>query len=69
MRYGHTFLSAALIGAISGCGSPSKANIALRKENQDLNQRVAMLELELKTKQAYVPVTQPAFSEPSPFMT
>jgi hypothetical protein len=60
MRYGRILISGALM-AMSGCGSPSKANIALRKENQDLNQRLAILELELKSNQAYVPVTQPAF--------
>lgn len=61
MRTANILLSAALLGIFSGCGSPSKANITLRKENQDLNQRVAMLELEIKGRQSFVPVTQPAF--------
>ncbi len=29
---------------IAGCGSPSKANIELRKQNQQLNERIAQLE-------------------------
>lgn len=45
---------AVLAGALllSGCGSPNAANITLRKEKQDLQDRIASLEQQLQVTQA-----------------
>src|SRR5690242_16579638 len=40
-------LSLALSFALLGCGSPSAANIQLRKQNQELNDRVTQLQRDL----------------------
>lgn len=45
---------------ISGCGSPSAANIALRKENQALSDRIAQLELANRSSAAAVRAAEEA---------
>jgi hypothetical protein len=38
------FTVSAVVANVVGCGSPNKANIALRKENQSLSDKIALLE-------------------------
>jgi hypothetical protein len=48
------FVSAVMIGAIVGCGSPNNANIALRKQNADLQKQVEQLTLERQADAATI---------------
>lgn len=50
-------ISALLLGLLvgmSGCASPNKANIELRKKNQQLDSRIAQLQTELEAAQARI---------------
>src|SRR5688572_30035216 len=47
-------VSALLLVLCSACGTPNAANIALRKQNQDLQSRLDQLRLELRAAQASV---------------
>src|SRR5438270_1157793 len=47
-------LTLVLSALLIGCGSPSAANIQLRKENQDLRDRVGQLKRELVGRDASI---------------
>ena len=46
------YLCASAVLFLAGCGSPSTANIALRKENQELQDRIQQLEIARKSDTA-----------------
>ncbi|CAN5542896.1 hypothetical protein BH09PLA1_BH09PLA1_06770 [soil metagenome] len=50
----HLCSSVVLLLLLSGCGKPNAANIALRKENQDLQERIDQLEVARKADIAAV---------------
>ena len=58
-------LVAMLVAYVSGCGKPSAANIALRKENSDLRSKIADLERRHQADLAAIRASENATTAPS----